>query len=285
MAVGKYSKCHICHYYFAKLYPCWQSFLCFHSDNSSLLTLLLDHPGYSSTKDVVGLSWRSFSCPFKFLLILWNRSHSPGLDRDQNSELAQIALKHFGRQLTDFFCAAHSNTSPPLTDQIRRDNFQKYYKRHLEICPKHTKLCRSTVTSRMTPGHTQQQNGSENKWKVEIRRSLQQICWCLNWGEHRGTLIFSRCLKGGGRGYGAYFRPLGPNCRTPLGHNCPVWQSFRPEFISSSLKNFLECPFLAPDIFSIGQTKTLTISWCISFYFDRYLEVSREIFDKEGKLK
>ena len=31
---------------------------------------------------------------------------------------------------------------------------------------------------------------------------------------------------GHGRGYGAYFRPLGPNCRTPLSHNCPVWQPF-----------------------------------------------------------
>ena len=102
----------------------------------------------------------------------------------------------------------------------------------------------------MTPGHTQQQNGSENKWKVEIRRSLQQICWCLNWGEHRGTLIFSRCLKGGGRGYGAYFRPLGPNCRTPLCHNCPVWQSFHTEFSSVSLINILK--------YSIFQIQHLT---------------------------
>ena len=107
----------------------------------------------------------------------------------------------------------------------------------------------------MTPGHTQQQNGSENKWKVEIRRSLQQICWCLNWREHRGTLIFSRCLKGGGRGYGAYFRPLGPNCRTPLGHNCPVWQSFHPEFISVSLINIFKCSFLA-----IPHLKYCTVS-------------------------
>ena len=65
--------------------------------------------------------------------------------------------------------------------------------------------------------------------------------------------IFCRCLKGDGhgRGYGAYFRPLGPNCRTPLRHNCPVWQSFHPHIYNSvSLINIFKCLFLA-----IGRLK------------------------------
>ena len=84
-----------------------------------------------------------------------------------------------------------------------------------------------------------------NHFGRNSQSSLVQQAHTTNIDGIQELWYFCRCLKGEhGRGYGAYFRPLGPNCRTPLGHNCPVWQSFHPEFISVSLINIFKCSIL-----------------------------------------